>query len=152
MVFILSALWWIKIRGLWKIPDGTKWLWGKLGLILMGGAMYSKFLIQFSVGGWGCVPPLLFDLRPNYGGRSEDNGNLLQKAPCMHMLSAPALQQATTPSPWQGCDPWMVRVPSVYINMGKHSSVSVSVGSLGPGAHKICFSPPSISGRYGIWF
>ena len=32
----------------------------------------------------------------------------------------------------------------------KHSSVSVSVGSLGPGAHKICFSPPSISGRYGI--
>ena len=32
----------------------------------------------------------------------------------------------------------------------KHSSVSVSVGSLGPGAHKVCFSPPSISGRYGI--
>ena len=23
--------------------------------------------------GWGCVPSLLFDLRPNYGGGNEDN-------------------------------------------------------------------------------
>ena len=43
-------------------------MWGKLGLALMGRAMLSKSLIQFSVGGWGCVPSLLFDLRPNYGG------------------------------------------------------------------------------------
>ena len=34
--------------------------------------------------------------------------------------------------------------------MLKHSSVSVSVGSLGPGAHKICLSPLSISGRNGV--
>ena len=34
----------------------------------------------------------------------------------------------------------------------KHSSVSVSVGPLGPGAHKVCLSPLSISGRYGVWF
>ena len=34
----------------------------------------------------------------------------------------------------------------------KHSSVSVSVGSLGPGVHKICLSPLSVSGRYGVWF
>ena len=33
---------------------------GKLGLVLMGGAMLSKSLIQFSVDGWGCVPSLLF--------------------------------------------------------------------------------------------
>ena len=33
---------------------------GKLGLVLMGGAMFSKSLIQFSVDGWGCVPSLLF--------------------------------------------------------------------------------------------
>jgi len=32
----------------------------------------------------------------------------------------------------------------------KHSSVSVSVGSLGPGAHKVCLSPLSISGRNGV--
>ena len=33
----------------------------------------------------------------------------------------------------------------------KHSSVSVSVGSLGTGAHKVCLCPLSISGRYGVW-
>ena len=32
----------------------------------------------------------------------------------------------------------------------KHSSVSVSVGSLGPGAYKVCLSPLSISGGYGV--
>jgi len=34
--------------------------------------------------GQGCVPSLLFDLRPNYGGGNEDNGELLQKVPCTH--------------------------------------------------------------------
>ena len=50
---------------------------GKLGLVLMDGAMLSKSLIQFSVEGWGCIPSLFFDLRPNYGQGNEDNGNLL---------------------------------------------------------------------------
>ena len=34
----------------------------------------------------------------------------------------------------------------------KHSSVSVSWGSLGPGAHKVCLSPLSVSGGNGVWF
>ena len=38
----------------------------------MGRVMFSKSLIQFSVDGWGCVPSLLLDLRPNYGGGNED--------------------------------------------------------------------------------
>ena len=33
------------------------WLWGKLGIILVGRA--STFLIQFSAYGWGCAPSLL---------------------------------------------------------------------------------------------
>ena len=45
-------------RGLWKLPDGRDWL--KLGLVLMGWAMSSKSLIQFSVDEWGCIPSLLF--------------------------------------------------------------------------------------------
>ena len=57
---------------------------GKLGLVLMGGAMLSKSLIQFSFDRWGCGSSLLFDLRPNYGGGDEDNGDLLQKVPCIH--------------------------------------------------------------------
>ena len=94
--FSLSALLWRRITGLWKFPDGRDWLRGELGLVLMGGSMLSKYLIQFSVDGWGYVPSLLFDLRPNYGGGNEDNGDLLQKVPCRHCYSvSPTLQRAT---------------------------------------------------------
>ena len=34
----------------------------------------------------------------------------------------------------------------------KHSSASVSVGSLGLGLYKVCLSPLSVSGGYGVWF
>ena len=37
-----------KDKGLWKLPDGRNWLRGKLGLVLTGRAMPSKYLIQFS--------------------------------------------------------------------------------------------------------
>ena len=57
---------------------------GKLGLVLMDGAILSESLIQLSVDGHGYVPSLLFDLKPNYGAGNEDNGDLLQKAPCRH--------------------------------------------------------------------
>ena len=50
-----------------------------MGLVLMGGGTLSKSLIQFSVDGRGCVPSLLFDLRPNYGGGNEDNGDLFKR-------------------------------------------------------------------------
>ena len=60
VVFSLSALWWRRIRGLWKLPDGRDWLRGKLGLVLISGAMLSESLIQFSVDGWSHVPSLLF--------------------------------------------------------------------------------------------
>ena len=48
--------------------------------------MLSKSLVQFSVDVLmrGCVPSLLFDLRPNYGGGNEDNGDLLQMVLCTH--------------------------------------------------------------------
>ena len=69
---------------------------GKLGLVLMGGAMLSKSLIQFSVDGWSCVPSLLFDLRPNYGGGNEDNVDLLQKVHAIPHPVPPTPQQATT--------------------------------------------------------
>ena len=40
---------------------GGGWCWcRKLGLILVGRAMLSKSLVQFSVDGWRCVPSLLF--------------------------------------------------------------------------------------------
>ena len=39
---------------------------GKTGSCSGGQAMLSKSLIHFSVDGRGCVPSLLFGLRPNY--------------------------------------------------------------------------------------
>ena len=95
MVFSLSLLWWKMIRALWKLPDGRDWLRGKLGLVLMGGAMLSKSLIWFSFDGWGFVPSLLFDLRPNYGGGNEDNVDLLQKVPFMWLQSRTRLSDWT---------------------------------------------------------
>ena len=80
-----------------KSPMETSWwerLWEKLVLVLMGGARLSKSLIQFSVDGWGCVPFLLFDLRPNYGGGNEDNGASFSRPHARTAaLSAPTLQQ-----------------------------------------------------------
>ena len=34
--FFLSSLWWMRRRGLCKLPDGRDWLWGKLSLALVG--------------------------------------------------------------------------------------------------------------------
>ena len=73
-----------KDKRLRKLPDGRDPVRGKLSLVLMGWAMLSKSLIQFSVNGWGCVPSLLFDLRPNYDRGNEDNVNLLQKVLYIH--------------------------------------------------------------------
>ena len=56
---------------------------GKLGLVLMGGAMFSKSLIQFSVDGWALFPPCCLTWGQTIGG-NEDNGDLLQKVPCLH--------------------------------------------------------------------
>ena len=55
------------------------WLWGKLGLVLMGRAMLRKSLIHISFDGWGCVPSLLLGLRSNYGKLNEGNSDLLQR-------------------------------------------------------------------------
>ena len=40
-----------------KLMEASCWErpWGKMGLILMGGAILNKCLIQFSVDGQGCV-------------------------------------------------------------------------------------------------
>ena len=74
----------------------------------------------------GAVSPLLFDLRPNYGGDNEDNGILLQKGPCVHCCTqSPQCHHRPTPPP---------ETPG-------HSQASLGqslVGSLllGPGVHK----------------
>ena len=52
-----------------------------LGLVVMGGAILSNLLIQFSVDGLElCSLPAIY-LGPNCGGGNEDNGDFLQKVP-----------------------------------------------------------------------
>ncbi|CAI9153696.1 unnamed protein product [Rangifer tarandus platyrhynchus] len=54
--------------------------------------MISKSLIQSSIDGWGCVPSLLFDLRPNYGGGNEENATSFKRSHAHGAtLSAPDL-------------------------------------------------------------
>jgi len=47
----------MRIRGLCRLPDGRDWLWGKLGLALVGRALLRKSLIQLSADRWGWLPP-----------------------------------------------------------------------------------------------
>ena len=111
-------------------------MWGQLGLVLMGGAMLSKSLIPFSVDGWGCVLSQLFDLRPNYGGGSEDNGDLLQKVSGMH---------CGTRCP-QACGrPLLTYAPTgdLWTLTGQSGSVSCDYCSffLSSDAHRVLFVP-----------
>ena len=112
------------------------WWRGKLVLVLMGRATLSKSLIQFSVDGWSCVPFLLFDLRPNYGGGNEDNGDLLPRS---HAHTA-ALS-ASNPAAGH-C--W----PLPLLQTPGHSRTSLGQALmghcsflLGPGVHKVLFVP-----------
>ena len=90
-----------------------------MGLVLMGRAILSKSLIQFSVEGWGYVPSLLFDLRPNYGGDNEDNGNLFQKVPCRHFC-AQCFQPCSRLPPTRSSvrDPWTLTGRSGSVSCG----------------------------------
>ena len=75
---LIEASWWERLTE------------GKLSLVLMGKAMLSKSLIQFSVDGWSYVPSLLFDLTPNYGRGNEDNGTSFKRSQAhTATLSAP---------------------------------------------------------------
>ena len=140
LVFSLSALWRIRIRGLWKLPDGRDCLWGKLGLVLMGEAILSKSLTQFSVDGRDCVPSLLSDLRPNLGGGNEDNSDLLQKVSCMHCCTqCPRPCRRPLPTPASAGNSWALT--------GKSGSVSCGVtapSSWVLACTRFCLCPPRV--------
>ena len=60
------------------------------GLVLMGGAMLRKSLIQFSVDGWSCVPSLLFTWGQTIVEVMKVMGTSLKRShACTATLSAP---------------------------------------------------------------
>ena len=99
--------------------------------------MLSKSLIQFSLEKLrGCVPSLLFDLRPNSGGGNEGKCDLLQKVPsmncytqCPKTCSGPPLTHASARDSWT--------------LMGKSGSDSCGVTALSSWVlvHKVLFVP-----------
>ena len=98
-----------------------------MDLVLIGGTILSKSLIQFSVAGPGCVPSLLFNLRPNCGGGNEDQA-LLSSVPL-------TLQQATIDS--RPCGRLLDTPVQVWVSLlWGHCSFF-----LGPGLHKVLFVP-----------
>ena len=101
----------------------------------MGGAMLSKSLIQFSDDGRGCVPSLLFDLRPNYGGGNGDCGDLLQKAPCTHCCTQ-------APKPAAGH-----RRPTTLLEPPGHSRASLGQSLVG----SLLLSPGSCYTQGSVW-
>ena len=132
VIFILSALSWIRIRSLWKFPDGSVWAWGNMCLVLMGGPCSVNF-IQFSVDGEGSVPSLLFGLRQNYGRGNGGNDNLPQKL-------MPALLYSVHLTPQQATVDPHLHHRLLDSHSGKSGSVSCGGHCfflLGPGAHKI---------------
>ena len=139
MIFILSALCWRRIRGLRKLPDRRDSLWRRLGLVLMGGPMLSKSLVQFSVDGQGCVPSLLFDVRPNYGGAAEDDGDLLPKVPCTHC-------HTQCPRPYSGPLSTHASPRDSWTLTDTSGSVSCGVTALSPGSWctRFCLCPPRV--------
>ena len=48
-LLLLSALWWIRLTGLFKLPDGRDCLWEKLSLALVVKGMLSKTFIQLAI-------------------------------------------------------------------------------------------------------
>ena len=111
---------------------------GETGSCSDGWGRVRKSFIQFSVDGRNCVPSLLFDLRPNYGGGNEENGGLLQKVPCRHCCmqcpqpcSRPPL---TTPPPGVSGH-WRVRSVSCGVT-APFSWVLVHI--------RFCLCPPGV--------
>ena len=101
----------------------------------MGRTVLSKFLIQFSVNGWGCVSSLLFNLGPNYGGDNEDNGNLLQKVSCMYCYTQCPKSCSRPPLTHTSAGySWTLTGKSGSVSCGGHCSFL-----LGPGACQVFF-------------
>ena len=85
-----------------------------------------------------CVSLVLCTFWQFYGGV---NGDLLQEGLCHTPVCC-------TQSPFPCGRPWSL----LSLETLKQSSGSDSVRSLGPGAHKVCLNPLSVSARWGVWF
>ena len=112
---------------------------GKLGLILMGRALLSKSLIQFSVDEWGCLPSLLFTRGQTMVEVMKIMVTSFKSSHALLRSVPPTLQQATVNICLRGRlldTHWQIWVSVLW---GYCSFL------LGPGAHKVL---PVLSKRH----
>ena len=119
---------------------------GETGSCSDGWGILSKSLIQFSVNGRGCSLPVL-DLRPNYGGGNQDNGNLLRKVPSTHCCTQ-------CPWPCSRPPPTHASARESWTLTGK--SGSVSCGVTAPFSWVLvctmfCLCPPRVCFPSCVW-
>ena len=102
---LIEASWWERLRG-------------KLGLVLMQGAMLSKSL---SFCWWVelCFLPAIY-LGPTYGGGNEDNGDFFQMIPCICCYTQ-------CPQPCSRPPPTHTSAGDSWTLTGKSGSVSCGV-------------------------
>ena len=106
----------------WRLLDTHRQVWGHCSFLLGPDAQGSVCTLQ----------EFISQSCQLYGGV---NGDLLQEGLCHTQVCC-----TQTPAPVQAT---LSHTPQ---ETPKHSPGSVSVGSLGPGVHKVCLSPLRISG------
>ena len=114
--------------------QGQVWfslLWGHCSFLMGPGAHKILFVPSKGLFLQSCL---------SSGSSMWVNGDLLQEGVCH-------IQICSTQSPCPCGSPLLALPLQVTL---KYSFVSISVWSLGPGVHKVCLSPLSISGEYGL--
>ena len=108
----------------------------------MGGAVFSKSLIQFSVDGWAYVPSLLFTWGQTMVEVMKITGSSFKRShPCTATLSAPTLLQDTA-------DPCLCRR---LLDTHRQVSCGVTVPFSWVLVHKVLLCPPRVSVLYKFW-
>ena len=136
MAFILSALWWMKIRGLCKLPDGKDWLWGDLGLALVGRTKVNQSLIQFSVSLQSSFLLMGGDVFPLASGETIGGNGSIMPASCT--------SQDCCQCPWPHSRPPLTHAYTRDSNTHRQVWFSLLRGCsflLGPDVHKAFFMP-----------
>ena len=98
--------------------------------------------LLLSPGSWFCLCPPKFCQSCGSSGSSMV-GLMATSSKRAYAIPRSSVSRAPAPSA-SHCSPVPLQETL------KHSSGSVSVGSLGPGSHKVCLNPLSLSGGYGV--
>ena len=123
------------------LPETPGHSWASLGQCLVGSLLFSP--------GYWCVQGFVCALQESVSQSCVSSGSSMVGLIATSFKRAYTISRSAAPrapAPEVGhC--WPIPTQETV----KYSSGSVSEGSLGLGVHKVCLSPSSISGRYGVW-